>query len=276
MDQPSYGANHPQQPEPNGGGFSALQPCAQHPERVTGVRCQRCGRPVCGDCQVQAAVGVHCPVCVKSAQAGQRTVRTPLGGKLANSNPMLVTWSLIGVNVAVYALMWLLQLVNVQAIYWLGLAPVVAFDEPWRVVTSGFVHSMTKPAHLALNMYTLWIFGRMLEGELGRVRFLLVYGISLLGGSAAVILLSPPTTLTVGASGAIFGLFGAVLAVTLWGPKHHRSNLTSILVLIGINVAFGFLVPGISWQGHLGGLVAGTATMGVLLARHKRARPPRQ
>lgn len=275
MDQSGYGANHPQQPGPYGSEQAALQPCAQHPQQVTGVRCQRCGRPVCGQCQVQAAVGVHCPVCVKTAQSNQRAVRTPLGGKLNNTNPMLVTWTLIGVNAAIYAVMWLLQLANVQAIYWLGLAPVVAFDEPWRIVTSGFVHSMTNPAHIALNMYTLWIFGRMLERDLGRLRFLLVYGISLLGGSAAVILLSPPTTLTVGASGAIFGLFGAVLAVALWGPKHHRSNLTSILVLIGINVAFGFLVPGISWQGHLGGLLAGTATMGVLLAQQRQAQRPR-
>ncbi|MDO5619006.1 rhomboid family intramembrane serine protease [Kocuria sp.] len=272
MDQPRYGAQQPQDPRDDRGGRPALQPCAQHPERVTGVRCQRCGRPVCGDCQTQAAVGVHCPVCVQSARAAQRTVRTPLGGAVNNSNPMLVTWTLIGVNLGVYAVMWLLQLVNIQAIYWLGLAPVVALEEPWRIVTSGFVHSMTNPAHILLNMYTLWIFGRMLEGELGRLRFAVVYAVSLLGGAVAVILLSPPTTLTVGASGAIFGLFGAVLAVTLWGPKQHRSNLTSILVLIGINVVFGFVVPGISWQGHLGGLIAGTATMGLMLAMGRRAR----
>lgn len=266
MEQPSYGANDPQH------NSHQQRVCAWHPDRPTGVSCQRCGRAVCGQCQTQAAVGVHCPECVRAAQRQQRTVRSPLGGSMANANPMLVTWSLIGINVGVYVLLWLLQLINVNAIYSLGLAPVVAFTEPWRIITSGFVHSMTNPAHLLLNMYTLWIFGRMLEGGLGRARFLILYFLSMLGGSAAVIVLSNPYTLTVGASGAIFGLFGAVLAISLWGPKYHRSNLTAILVLIGINVVFGFVVSGISWQGHLGGLVTGTAVMGVMLLLRKRAR----
>ncbi|KAA9392992.1 rhomboid family intramembrane serine protease [Kocuria coralli] len=265
MDQPGYGVNGPQQ---NRGPQLV---CAWHHDRPTGVTCQRCGRPVCGQCQTQAAVGVHCPACMREGQAQQRAVRTPLGGTAANSNPMLVTWTLIGINVGVYALMWLLQLVNINATYWLGLAPVVAFDEPWRIVTSGFAHSMSNPAHLLLNMYTLWIFGRMLEGGLGRARFLILYFASMLGGSIGVILLSPAYTLTVGASGAIFGLFGAVLAIALWGPRQHRSNLTTIVVLIGINVVFGFIVPGISWQGHLGGLITGTAVMAVILFLRKRA-----
>ncbi|MDO4253541.1 MAG: rhomboid family intramembrane serine protease [Kocuria sp.] len=188
-------------------------------------------------------------------------------------SPMLVTWTLIGMNLGVYALMWLLQFSSgVRFIYWLGLAPIVALDEPWRILTSGFVHSMTNPAHIALNMYTLWVFGRMLEGGLGRARFVTLYMVSLVGGAVGVILLSPPTSLTVGASGAIFGLFGAVLAITLWGPKQYRSNLVGILVLIGINGAFGFLVPGISWQGHVGGLVAGTVTTGIMLATSKAMR----
>lgn len=185
-------------------------------------------------------------------------------------NPMVVTWTLIWVNVAVYALMWILNLTGIDATYWLGLAPAVAFTEPWRILTSGFAHSMSNPTHLLLNMYTLWIFGRMLEGGLGRGRFLTVYVASLLGGAAAVVLLSPTYSLTVGASGAVFGLFGAVLAVTLWGPRQFRSNLTTILVLIGVNVVFGFLVPGISWQGHLGGLVTGVVVTGIFLARSRR------
>lgn len=179
---------------------------------------------------------------------------------------MAMTWVLIGVNLAVYGLQWLLLLAGIHPLLALGMAPGFVREAPWTVVTSGFAHSMDNPAHLLLNMYTLWIFGQMLEPEIGRWRFLAVYGLSLLGGSTAVLLLSSIYTVTVGASGAIFGLFGAVLAFALWGPKHHRGNLAGILVLIGINTVFGLMYPGISWQGHLGGLVTGAAVMGVMLA----------
>lgn len=188
---------------------------------------------------------------------------------------MTVTWVLIGINVAVYAVQWLLSLMGINPLVLLGLAPGYVSQAPWTVITSGFAHSMSNPAHLLLNMYTLWIFGRMLEPEIGRGRFLTVYLLSLLGGAAAVLLLSPAYTFTVGASGAVFGLFGAVLALALWGGRRYRENLSGILVLIGINTAFSLFFPGISWQGHLGGIVTGVVVMGVLLGLRGRGRRPR-
>ena len=188
---------------------------------------------------------------------------------------MTVTWVLIGINAAVYALQWLLSLMGINPLVVLGLAPGYVSQAPWTVLTSGFAHSMSNPAHLLLNMYTLWIFGRMLEPEIGRGRFLAVYLLSLLGAAAAVLLLSPAYTFTVGASGAVFGLFGAVLALTLWGGRRYRENLSGILVLIGINTAFSLFFPGISWQGHLGGIVTGLVVMGALLGLRGRSRRPR-
>lgn len=185
---------------------------------------------------------------------------------------MTVTWVLIGINVAVYAVQWLLSLMGINPLVLLGLAPGYVSQAPWTVITSGFSHSMSNPAHLLLNMYTLWIFGRMLEPEIGRGRFLTVYLLSLLGGAAAVLLLSPAYTFTVGASGAVFGLFGAVLALALWGGRRYRENLSGILVLIGFNTAFGLFFPGISWQGHLGGIVTGMVVMGALLGLRGRGR----
>lgn len=189
---------------------------------------------------------------------------------------MAVTWVLIGINVAVYGLQWLLLLLGWNPITLLGLAPAYLDQMPWTFVASGFAHSMANPLHLLLNMYTLWLFGRMLETEVGHGRFLLIYLLSLLGGSTAVVLLSSPLIFTVGASGAVFGLFGAMLAVALWGPHEHRQNLAGIVVLIALNAAFSVLVPGISWQGHLGGLVVGALVMGVLLAVDRRGRRGRR
>ncbi|MCT1603043.1 rhomboid family intramembrane serine protease [Kocuria sp. p3-SID1433] len=215
-----------------------------------------------------------------SWQAGHpETLRTraipPAARTRRRGDAMTVTWVLIGINVAVYALQWLLSLMGVSPLVLLGLAPGYVWQTPWTVLTSGFAHSMTNPAHLLLNMYTLWIFGRMLESEIGRGRFLAVYLLSLLGGAAAVLLLSPAYTFTVGASGAVFGLFGAVLALALWGGRRYRENLSGILVLIGINTVFSLFFPGISWQGHLGGLVTGLVVMGVLLGVRGRGRRPR-
>lgn len=199
-----------------------------------------------------------------------RGPRPPQRRARRRGSDMAVTWVLIGACVVVYALQWLLTLIGIDPVVLLGLAPGRVSQAPWTVVTSGFAHSMGNPAHLALNMYTLWIFGRMLEPGIGRGRFLAVYLLSLLGGSSAVLLLSPALTFTVGASGAIFGLFGAVLALALWGGRHHRENLAGIVLLIVINTAFGLFVPGISWQGHLGGLVTGLVVMAALTAMRRR------
>ena len=132
-------------------------------------------------------------------------------------------------------------------------APIFAPFEPWRMLTAGFVHDWNGPAHILLNSYAIWIFGRQLEPMLGPMRFLLLYLTSIIGGSVAVLWLSEPGVPVVGASGALFGLMGAYFIV----QRSIGGNPTQIFILIAINFAMGFFVEGISWQGHLGGLVTG-------------------
>ena len=127
------------------------------------------------------------------------------------------------------------------------------------MITSGFVHDWNSPWHILLNSYAIWIFGQQLEPMLGRLRFLALYLISIFGGSVAVLLLSDPQTPVVGASGALFGLMGAFFVVI----RSIGGNPTQIFLLIAINFSMGFFVSGISWEGHLGGLVTGLAIASV-------------
>jgi membrane associated rhomboid family serine protease len=138
-------------------------------------------------------------------------------------------------------------------------APLFTPWEPWRMLTSGFVHDWNSPWHILLNSYAIWIFGQQLEPMLGKLRFLALYLISIFGGSVAVLLLSDPQTPVVGASGALFGLMGAFFVVI----RSIGGNPTQIFLLIAINFSMGFFVSGISWEGHLGGLVTGLAIASV-------------
>lgn len=138
-------------------------------------------------------------------------------------------------------------------------APLFTPFEPWRMITAGFVHDWSSPWHILLNSYAIWIFGQQLEPLLGKLRFFVLYMVSIFGGSVAVLWLSNPQTPVVGASGALFGLMGAFFVIirTLGG------NTTQIFLLIAINFSMGLFVSGISWEGHLGGLVTGFAIAGV-------------
>ncbi|GGG46250.1 rhomboid family intramembrane serine protease [Kocuria dechangensis] len=250
----------------------AVPVCPRHPDRPTYVTCQRCERPTCPECQRTAAVGVHCVDCVEGAARSRPAYRTSLGGRAPRGSAMLVTWTLIGLNTTVYALQWLGQVVGLDLTRTFFYAPVLTASEPWRMLTSGFLHSTGNVAHLLLNMYSLYLFGRMLEPALGRGRFLLLFLLSILGGSVGVLLLGNPLTPVLGASGGVFGLFGALFVL----QRHLGQSITPILVLIGINLVFGFLFPGIAWEAHLGGLVTGalTAFVYTLLLRSRR-RPGR-
>jgi membrane associated rhomboid family serine protease len=134
-------------------------------------------------------------------------------------------------------------------------APLFAPWEPWRMLTAGFVHDWSSPWHILLNSYAIWIFGRQLEPMLGKLRFLVLYLTSIIGGSVAVLWLSDPQTPVVGASGALFGLMGAYFIII----KTIGGNSSTIFGLIAINLVMGFFVSGISWEGHLGGLITGLA-----------------
>ncbi|WP_285241275.1 rhomboid family intramembrane serine protease [Arthrobacter sp. G.S.26] len=242
--------------------------CPRHPDRPSYVSCQRCGRPACPECQRAAAVGFQCVDCVNEAKRSTPEVRSVYGGAVATGKP-LVTFVLIAACALLYVLQWL---VPNDAIYQaLGFANIYAEPqygefEPWRMVTSAFLHSQGFVLHIALNMYMLWIFGQALEPLLGRVRFLALYLLSAFGGSVGYLLLtslySPGQPLygVVGASGAIFGLFGAMLLV----QRQRGGDTRQLWILIAINGVIGFLVPQIAWQAHLGGLVTGALAAAVI------------
>ena len=151
---------------------------------------------------------------------------------------------------------WLLQVVPGSTVTTsLFYAPLLTVIEPWRMLTAGFVHSPDSVWHILINAYSIYIFGRVIEPMLGPGRFLALYLISIVGGSAMVLWLSEPTIPVVGASGAFFGLMGAYFVML----KAIGDRSGQLVALIAINLAFGFFVSGISWQGHLGGLLAGMA-----------------
>lgn len=260
--------------------------CYRHPDRQSFVLCQRCLRTICPECQIQAPVGVICPECLRDQQRAasptQRKAERRWGrrGSAAAAAPVgmgrpLATYWIIGVTAAVY----LLQLLPGSPVTgWLlfnsaYLVPQLGAFEPWRVLTALVVHSSW--LHIGLNMLALWMIGRILEPLVGHARFIVLYLIAGLGGSVGVALLAPFTSV-IGASGAIFGLFGALLVI----GRHIGANITGIAVIIAINFAFPFvmgLLSGsmssiqISWQAHLGGLIAGAA-VGFIYARTRSAR----
>jgi membrane associated rhomboid family serine protease len=167
-----------------------------------------------------------------------------------------ITISLIMINLVI----WLFQVIPGSTVTsTLFYAPLLTVIEPWRMITAGFVHSPDSFWHILLNAYSIYIFGRVIEPMLGPVRFLVLYLVSIFGGSAMVLWLGEPVVPVVGASGAFFGLMGAYLIML----RAIGDNSGLLVGLIAVNLAFGFLVPGISWQGHLGGLLAGMAVTAV-------------
>ncbi|WP_052847480.1 rhomboid family intramembrane serine protease [Streptomyces avicenniae] len=249
----SYG-QPPQQP--------ALARCYRHQDQETGVRCTRCDRPICPSCMIPAAVGYQCPECVRGSAATRATratrPRTLAGGTLA-ANPRLVTVALIALNVGMFFAVLSRGDAMVVDLGMLGHAfnPLtgeevgVADGEWYRLLTSAFLHEQLW--HIASNMLGLWFLGPPLEAALGRIRFLALYVLSALAGSTLCYVLADETTLTLGASGAIFGLFGATAVLA----RRMRYDMRPILVLLGLNMAITFTLPNISWQAHIGGLVAG-------------------
>ncbi len=192
---------------------------------------------------------------------------TVLGSPTRRDWQPVLTYSLIAVNVIAFAFsakasgsiehnMYSTEVANLALS-----APATAHGWWWTAVTAGFLHF--GPIHLLVNMFTLYVFGRNIEEALGRARFGAIYAVSLLGGSAAVLWFGLENTVTVGASGAIFGLIGAELVLLL----RLKLNPTSLLVIIGVNVVASLTLPGISWLGHAGGFVAGTlVTAGIVYA----------
>lgn len=237
--------------------------CYRHPDRQSFVLCQRCLRTICPECQTPAAVGVICPECLrdqqKAASPAQRKAERrwsrPRAMTAADSRP-LVTYAIIGITLFVYLLTLIPGIgpsIQQTLLYYPPLLYPQLFGafEPWRLLTAALVHGSF--LHVGLNMLALLMIGRSLEPLLGRWRFLTLYVLSALGGSVAVTLLSFGTSV-VGASGAIFGLFGALLVI----GRHIGANIAGIAIVLGVNLVIGF-IPGfnVSWQAHVGGLLTG-------------------
>lgn len=241
--------------------------CPRHPDRIAYVRCQRCGRPTCPECQRPAAVGIQCVDCVREGQRAQRPARTAFGGRITGGRPV-VTLTLIGLCVLSYVL----QQVSDRWTIDLAFVPFLGETEPWRFLTSAFLHSPSSLFHILFNMVALWSVGPFLEASFGRWRFLALYLLSAIGGSVMFLLLATPYaaswfTVLVGASGAVFGLFGAVLVVL----RRVGRSAGGIIGVLVINAVLGFVLPGVAWQAHLGGLVVGAA-LGAAFAYAPRER----
>jgi membrane associated rhomboid family serine protease len=245
-----------------------MEVCYRHPDRETGVACSNCGRPICPECMTSTPVGMRCPECAGDRQRVVNPVR-------ARSNEPSLTYLLIGINVAV-ALGALLggagatggSLGRSSIIEEGGLfGPAIADGEVYRIVTSGFLHAGL--AHLFFNMFSLYILGSLLEPAIGRARFAAIYFVSLLAGSFGALLLQPDG-LTVGASGAIFGLMGAAIVVM---RNRGISPMESGLGLwLGLNLLITFTIPNISIGGHIGGLIGGALAAALLFDLRDRIR----
>ncbi|WP_156766807.1 rhomboid family intramembrane serine protease [Mycobacterium sp. E2327] len=225
--------------------------CYRHPGRQTYLRCNRCERYICPDCMRAAAVGHQCVECVEAGARSIRQPRTQFGGRERTGTPV-ITFALIAINVGVFALQMSVRGLQSQLVLW---PPAVADGQLYRLVTSAFVHYGA--AHLLLNMWALYVVGPPLEMLLGRLRFGALYALSLLGGSVLVYLITLNTA-TAGASGAVFGLFGATFVVA----KRLNLDMRWVVAVIVINLLYTFVAPAvsserISWQGHVGGLVTG-------------------
>jgi len=238
--------------------------CYRHPDRQSYTLCQRCGRTVCPSCQTQAAVGVHCPECIKEARAnGPKRKPVLVRAARASTGKPVVTYTLIALTVAVF----LLQLIPASGVTSaLVYYPPFTAAEPWRMITSAFLHSPSGIFHIGFNMFTLFIFGRALEIPLGRARFLSLYLISALGGSVAVLMLAPQS-LVLGASGAIFGIVAAFFVIQRRMGVQNRL----LMIVLGINLVAGF-IPGlnISWEAHVGGLITGAVIALIFLRKRNR------
>jgi membrane associated rhomboid family serine protease len=245
--------------------------CVRHPGRETSVRCTRCDRPACPTCLREASVGYQCVDCVAEGARMQPRAATVAGAELSGRS--VVVPALVAINVVIFAVTVAQSGSLADNFFaplfqqWTLQPTAVAEGSWWRLVTSGFLH--VGPIHLAFNMIALWVIGRDLEQVLGRARFMVVYLVSLLGGSLAVFLFAAELSKTAGASGAVFGLMGGLAVVLLRLRRSPRPALT----IIALNVVITFVVPGLSIFGHLGGLIFGAAvTAGLVYApRDRRA-----
>ncbi|MGW1757492.1 rhomboid family intramembrane serine protease [Streptomyces mirabilis] len=255
---------NPQGPQDQGHqDAQALPTCYRHPDRETGVRCTRCERPICPECMISASVGFQCPECVR---AGSGTGHAPsasqprtLAGGTVTADSRLVTKILIGLNLAVFLVQLSVgdrftdsfDLIGRAYVPLLGSVEGVAEGQWYRMLTAMFLHGSY--IHILFNMLSLWWIGGPLEAALGRARYLALYFVSGLAGSALTYLVAAPNQPSLGASGAIFGLFGATAVLM----RRLNYDMRPVIALLVINLIFTFGWSNIAWQAHIGGLVGG-------------------
>jgi len=243
-------------PAPDAEAPAAVPTCFRHPGRETYLSCTRCGRPACPDCLRAAPVGQQCVECVHEGNRGVRQPTAVFGGRSVSG--AVVTWALVGLNVLLYLVELGYPAIadNWAMVGRLGPHIGVADGQSYRLITSAFLPPTGSSGLLdiAFNMWALILIGPALERLLGHLRFVSVYLLSALGGSVCFYLIAPANEAALGASGAIFGLFGAWFVVS----KRLRLDSRAIVFLIVLNLAFSFAFrSSIAWQAHVGGLIAG-------------------
>jgi len=281
---------------------AAVTTCYRHPSYETYVSCTRCERYICPDCMREAAVGHHCVECVKEGQRSIRQARTVFGGVVPRGAVPLVTYVLMGLNILAY----LAELVRPgivdrfsmtgagltgpdggQYVYvdggFPGLDVIGVVDGEWyRLLTGAFLHLPPGESsfgslpfgvlHIVFNMYALWNLGRVVEEQLGRVRYLALYLLSALGGSVLVYLIAPFDS-AVGASGAVFGLAASFYVINRRLGRDMRAvNRFLAGFLVWMVISAGFT----SWEGHLGGLLTGALVTVVYAYAPAQRRAPVQ
>ncbi|WP_306369738.1 rhomboid family intramembrane serine protease [Nocardiopsis sp. CC223A] len=264
-------------PPPSGADPEPRRPvrrtCYRHPDRVTGLSCTRCERPICPDCMTAASVGQHCPECVAEGNRRVPKARTVFGGGVVSAP--YVTWTILGLMGVGYVAQMLtagspLNTAGSPLVDRLGMwGGGVAFRGEWyRLVTAAFLHAGLW--HILFNGWAMYALGPQLEQWLGHGRFLALWVLGALGGSVLT-LLAAPDTLSIGASGAIFALFGAVLVI----GRRLGLDVRMVALLIGINLVITFVFPSISWTAHMGGLAVGLLLGAVFAHLPGRSAAPR-
>ena len=282
----------------DGGGTSDRPACYLHPGRPALLRCSRCEQPICGDDAIEAPVGYQCPRCAQGGQPVRRMV------DVVQHAP--VTRALVGVIAVLFVVTSVLPAVTTSfglrpivltpdgvaalanRVAWYEPTQLArAIGEPWLLFTSGFLHANLM--HVGFNGLLLWQLGHLLEPLLGRGRYVALYTAGLFGGSLGVVLVSwvsvmagisgidlvgrilggNPFQLTIGASGAVFGLMGAAMVVLR--SRGVNPWRTSIGTLVALNLVLTFIVPAISVGGHLGGLLAGVVAGRLLMVEREQA-----
>ena len=249
--------------------------CANHPDRFSYARCGRCNRAICGECQMNQGAGTVCPDCYRELTGGSSKAQRSKARGSFLARHWHITYTLILINVVMYGLQQLIPnewMIRHGSFWW----PYVQHGEYYRIISYGFLHMQHDPMHLVWNMINLFIYGVSLERMIGRWKFLVVYLGSIIFGALGVYVLAPSTSVA-GASGGVYGLYGAFFVILLLRRQKDTARL--FMLLIGIGVVQSFFNPYISHACHAGGFVGGvllTLLFVPFVKKPEPSQPPQQ